>query len=56
MEKPATLAMLTGAGADPSVADPKAPDSVAITRERKLPGSIIARMESLRRSLHGPSQ
>ena len=52
LKRLATLAMLIDAGADPSIADPKGRDSVAIARERKLPAGIIERMESLQRELH----
>ncbi|CAD6519192.1 hypothetical protein LMG27952_01114 [Paraburkholderia hiiakae] len=52
LKRLATLAMLIDAGADPSIADPKGRDSVAIARERKLPAGIIERMESLQRKLH----
>ena len=53
LKRLATLALLIEAGADPSIADPKGRDCLAIARERKLPAGIIEKLESLQRKLHG---
>ena len=47
LQRLATLALLIGAGADPSIPDSTGRDSIAIARERKLPDAIIERMVSL---------
>ncbi len=44
-----TLALLLEAGADPSIADDRGRDAVAIARARRLPKDIIARLEQARR-------
>jgi uncharacterized protein len=44
-----TLALLLDAGADPSIADDRGRDAVAIARARWLPKEIIARLEQARR-------
>jgi uncharacterized protein len=44
-----TLALLLDAGADPSVADDRGRDAIAIARSRRLPKEIIARLERVRR-------
>ncbi|MFM0073568.1 ankyrin repeat domain-containing protein [Paraburkholderia sediminicola] len=50
LKRLATLALLIEAGADPSIPDSVGRDSVAIARERKLPGEIIERMVSLQQN------
>jgi uncharacterized protein len=44
-----TLALLVDAGADPSVADDRGRDAVAIARARRLPKDFVARLERARR-------
>jgi uncharacterized protein len=43
-----TLGLLIEAGADPSIADDRGRDSVAIARERQLPTELIERLEALK--------
>jgi uncharacterized protein len=50
LKRLATLALLIESGADPSIPDSVGRDSVAIARERKLPGEIIERMVSLQQN------
>lgn len=53
LQRLATLALLIGAGADPSIPDSVGRDTVTIARERKLPEEIIEQLVSLqRRKLH----
>jgi uncharacterized protein len=42
----ATLALLIGAGADPSIRDARGRDAVEIARARKLPKPLVARLEA----------
>ncbi|WP_084687849.1 ankyrin repeat domain-containing protein [Paraburkholderia oxyphila] len=53
LKRLATLALLIGAGADPSIPDSAGRDSVAIARERKLPNEMIEQMVSLLRRKSG---
>jgi len=43
-----TLNLLIDAGADPTRADPKGRDAVAIARARRIPAALIARLEELK--------
>jgi uncharacterized protein len=44
-----TLHLLIDAGADPTIADPRGRDAIEIARARRLPQSVIARLEELKK-------